>query len=77
VREEATLIVNMIGALAARLPPQMPLSDEEKAGIQPPLEMVLYKYNGSLPCEWQLAIALGMIALPRYLIVKQGQKVAA
>jgi hypothetical protein len=30
-----------------------------------------------LPCEWQLAIALGMIALPRYLIVKQGQKVAA
>lgn len=66
VRGEAATITNLIEIVVSRLTPAMPLTGEEKSALQDPLEQVLFKYDGAIPCEWQLAFTIGFITLPRY-----------
>lgn len=66
VRGEASTVLAILAMVVSRLTPSMPMTDEESAAVQGPLEQVLYKYGGAIPCEWQLAAALGFVALPRY-----------
>jgi hypothetical protein len=66
VRDESALIMGMLGVLAERLPPKLPLTDQEKMIIQGPLDRVLYKYGENIPCEWQLIIAVGFVAVGRF-----------
>jgi hypothetical protein len=49
------------------------LTDSEKDAIREPLAAVLYKHGGSIPVEWQLAIAIGFAAAPRYAKHKAAQ----
>lgn len=62
----------MLDVLAARLPPFRPLAPTERGAIEGPLALVVYKHGGELGPEWQLTIAVGMVALGRYIEVKAG-----
>jgi hypothetical protein len=75
-RGESTGILAMLAAVVVRFTPSQPLTKEEQVAIQGPLEQVLFKYDGAVPCEWQLAIALGMVALPRYPEFKKARDAA-
>lgn len=70
VRPLAETILALCDVLASRLPPERPLSAEERKAIGGPLELTLYKYGGDLGPEWQLALAVGMVALGRYVEAK-------
>jgi hypothetical protein len=76
-RGEAATIIAVLGAVVERMTPTMPLGDQEKASIQGPLEQVLFKYDGTMPCEWQLGIALAFCTLPRYPAWKEARAKAA
>jgi len=75
-RGESTGILAMLAAVVVRFTPTQPLTKEEQSAIQGPLEQVLFKYDGAVPCEWQLAIALAMVALPRYPEFKRARDAA-
>lgn len=74
VRDEASTVLALLAMIVDRLTPTMPLSTGEKEAISAPLEQVLFKYGGAIPCEWQLAITLGFVALPRVAEVKRIKK---
>lgn len=69
-------MIGMLRAVTSRLAPTMPITDEEAAMIQDPLEQVLYKHGGAIPCEWNLAIALALVAFPRYQAIKEAKRKA-
>jgi hypothetical protein len=64
------LLVAIGRALAARLPPREPLTDEEVAAVRPPLAVVLAKHALRPSPELALAGVLAMIVVPRFLKVR-------
>lgn len=70
VRSEAVGLLTLVDVVATRLPPGKPLSVEEQAAIQGPLEQVLWKYGANVPPEWQLLAGVGMVVVSRYLEAK-------
>jgi len=68
-RPLATMLIAILNVAATRLPPQRPLSAEERAAIQDPMEQVIWKYSVAMSCEWSLTLAIGSVAFMRYIEV--------
>jgi hypothetical protein len=66
VRSASDLIMGVLDLMGAALPPNRPLSSEERGMVRPSLEDCLFKYGGELDPGWALALGLAAVAGMRY-----------
>lgn len=73
MKDEADLCIGLLDSVFARIWTCQALTDEEKGAIHGPMAGVIYKYGGNIPIEWQLAMAIGFVAAPRYVEWKRSK----
>ena len=60
----------ILDALVTCMPPQRPLSEQERAAIAEPLGRVAWKYGANIPPEVALISALAFVGMGRWIEVK-------
>lgn len=74
VKDEADLCVGLLDVIFGNIWTKERLTDAERETIHGPMSGVIYKHGGTIPIEWQLALAVGFAAAPRYAKHKAATK---